>query len=115
MTTSAESSAETKEPRTGSLWSRLSALFLLLFLVSAVSWVFIAGEAGSPLPDNWKQLLFWSHVSEVSALAALVASVISAAVSFRREQKVSVSGIVSLVLLIISLPILIKLFANNNF
>lgn len=56
----------------------------------------------SPLPDNWRMLLFWSHVTEASALLGLVASVTCAVVLWMRESRVSIAGISSVVLLILT-------------
>lgn len=83
------------------LWSGLSIAFQLLFWASGFAWLRIAGEAGSPLPDNWKVLLLWSHVAEASALLGLVASVTCAVVLWVCESKLSIAGISSLVLLLL--------------
>jgi hypothetical protein len=84
------------------LWSGLSSAFQLLFWVSGFAWLCVAGEAGSPLPDNWRMVLLWSHVTEVSALLGLVASVTCAVVLWVRESKLSIAGISSVVLLILT-------------
>lgn len=82
-------------------WSGLSSAFQLLFWVSGFAWLRIAGEAGSPIPDNWRVLLLWSHIAEASALFGLVASVACAVVLWVRESRFSIAGVSSLVLLIL--------------
>lgn len=89
------------DERSGQLWSTLCIGFQLLFWGSGLVWLRIAGEAGSPLPNNWKVLLFWSQVMEISAVLGLVASVASAVVLWVRESRLSLTGISSLSMLIL--------------
>lgn len=99
----------------GKLWARLSLTFHIAFWVAALVWLDIAGEAGSPLPDNWRQLLFWVHVAEAAALFTLSASVVCAVISRRRESKVPIAGVASLLLLVLTAYFWVSLLSNNNF
>jgi hypothetical protein len=101
--------------RKGKLWARLSLMFHIAFWVAALVWLDIAGEAGSPLPDNWQQLLFWAHIAEAAALFTLSASAACAFISRRRESKVPIAGVVSLLLLVLTAYFWASLLNNNNF
>jgi|SRR5579884_1234581 hypothetical protein len=101
--------------RKKTIWNRLSLAFHIGFWVTALVWLRIAGEAGSPLPDNWRRLLFWAHMTEWGALFALSASIVCAVISRRQESRIPVSGILSLALLIISAYFWITLLRSTDF
>ena len=97
------------------IWSRLSLAFHMAFWGTALVWLGVAGEAGSPLPDNWQKLLFWSHMAEWTALLTLTASIICAVISRWRESRIPISGIVSFVVLVITAHHWISLLSDSNF
>ena len=101
--------------RTGKVWARLSAISHVAFWASALIWLLIAGEAGSPLPDNWRWLLFCSHVVEGFALAALSVSVIFAILAVWRESKIPIAGVLSLILLLLTVRFWFAALNDNSF
>lgn len=103
--------------RKGKLWARLSLMFHIGFWLSAFLLFLVTGEAGSPLPENWRELLFWCHVLQWAILSTLCASAICAVFSLRREGKIPISGAASLVLLIFIAYFWMKVgrFSNDVF
>ena len=99
----------------GKIWTRLSLMFHIAFWVATFVWLGVAGQAGSPLPDDWRKLLLWSHVAEWMALLTLSLSTICAVISRWRESRIPISGIVSLTLLTLTAHHWISLLRNSNF
>jgi hypothetical protein len=76
----------------------LSVAAHLLFWVSLYYWEAAAGEAGSPLPDNWQELLVQTQVAATAAVVCLAASVGCGLEVLSRRVRPPVSSVVSLVL-----------------
>ena len=55
------------------------ALQLAWFPALFITWLMIAGESGSPMPDNWPTLQRILHILEVSALASFALLVLAPA------------------------------------
>jgi hypothetical protein len=106
-------------PRAGrKYWQRLGLAFHVAFWFTAACWLLIAGHSGSPLPDNWRELLFWSRTAQFSGVIALVGSIVCGVLALRREATVSVAAIISLALLILVAKLLLDSLRDgtyNNF
>jgi hypothetical protein len=96
-------------------YSLISLFFHISFWASAFVWLVFAGEAGSPLPDNWQELLFYCHVAEAIALASLIISVVAGLMVYRTGGGVPYVRIVSLLILIPTAPMIIDLLQTEVF
>jgi hypothetical protein len=77
----------------------VSLIFHILFWFCAGWWEVAAGEAGSPLPDNWESLLLQSKVSSSIAVICLVISIGCGVSMVATKRWPPVSSVISLLLL----------------
>jgi hypothetical protein len=72
----------------------------ILFWLCLGWWEAVAGEAGSPLPDNGYGLLIQSRIAAFMAMLSLLISVACGAVVLDKECRAPVSSVISLLLLV---------------